>query len=118
MRMWMIEPKLLCDKHLLGEHGEIHKHRHNFEKKHNITGRLSPVVQIEPASMEERHDELVEEMLRRGMNHNSPYEMPNLNYLEPWHLTVEVDKYKSIIDLCTRCEDCKTRILKMSSYLY
>jgi hypothetical protein len=27
MMMWMIDPVLLCRKHLLGEHGEIHKFR-------------------------------------------------------------------------------------------
>jgi len=40
MRMWMVEPKLLCKKHLLGEHNEIHKHRHNFVKKHSVKGRI------------------------------------------------------------------------------
>ena len=65
MRMWMISPGLLCNKHLIGEHGDIHKHRHNFVKKHSISGRLSPIVQIEPSSMEKRHDELTLEMEKR-----------------------------------------------------
>ena len=64
----MIEPKFLCRKHLLGEHGEIHKHKHNFEKKHNMTGRMG---QIFPDKMQERHDLLAEEMLNRGYNHKS-----------------------------------------------
>lgn len=58
MRMWKVDPKLLCRKHFVGEHGEIHKFRHNFVKKHKISGRLYPVVQIEPADMQLRHDEL------------------------------------------------------------
>ena len=81
MRMWMIDPKLLCRKHLLGEHAEIHKHRHNFVKQHNITGRIYPIVQIEPENMKSRHDELAKEMIKRGYNHNSPYEQPDLDYL-------------------------------------
>ena len=52
MRLWMIDPKLLCTQHLLGEHLEIHKHRHVFIKHYSITGRIYPIVQIEPASME------------------------------------------------------------------
>lgn len=32
MRMWMIDPKLLCRKHLLGEHNEIHKHLPSFRR--------------------------------------------------------------------------------------
>ena len=30
MRMWMLNPELLCKKHLLGAHGELHKHRTQF----------------------------------------------------------------------------------------
>ena len=53
--MWMVEPKLMCVQHLVGEHGEIHKHRHNFVKGHSIAGRKG---QIEPLAMQRRHDEL------------------------------------------------------------
>jgi hypothetical protein len=34
MRMWLVDPALLCDKHLLGEHGELHKFQHCFVKGH------------------------------------------------------------------------------------
>lgn len=108
MRMWMIDPKLLCDKHLLGEHGEIHKHRHNFIKGHKIEGRKG---QIEPGSMEKRHDELVFEMVSRGMNHNSPYEQPDLLKYDNDILNWKVDHVKSIDDLIDRCEKCRTNIL-------
>jgi len=110
MRMWMIDPKLLCDKHLLGEHGEIHKHLHNFVKQHSISGRIVPVVQIEPNSMQYRHDELAKEMLERGFNHNSPYKQPDLNYLPYHERYAKVNLVVSIIDLSNRCQDCKSRI--------
>ena len=58
MRMWMIEPKGLCDKHLLGEHGELHKFIPSFVKKYRIDNRVAPVVQIELTSYQSRHDEL------------------------------------------------------------
>lgn len=106
--MWMCNPKQLCKKHLLGEHGEIHKHRHNFVKKHNISGRVFPVVQIEPLSMKSRHDELADEMLARGYNHNSPYEQPDLSYLAPELLNAKVDIENSINDLKNRCSECFT----------
>jgi Pyrimidine dimer DNA glycosylase len=67
MRMWCINPRLLCDKHLLGEHGEIHKHRHNFVKRHSIAGRVYPVAQIEPLSMADRHEVLAQEMANIGL---------------------------------------------------
>lgn len=102
MRMWMINPKILCRKHLLGEHGEIHKHRHNFEKKHKMDGRLG---QIEPHSMKKRHDVLAKEMLDRGYKHNSPFEQPDISYLPK----MIVDREESLLDLLVRCEDCKER---------
>ena len=101
MRMWMIDPKLLCRKHLLGEHGEIHKFRHCFEKKYKMAGRMG---QIEPVSMESRHDELAEEMKRRGYNHQSPYEQPDVSYL-PEMLVNSDDAHKDLISRCSECYD-------------
>ncbi len=100
----MVNPRYLCRQHLLGEHSEIHKHRHNFVKKHNMSGR---VEQIEPKKMKKRHDELVREMLSRGYKHNSPYEMPDISYLKD---KFKVDRDFSLIDLMSRCEDCDKRI--------
>lgn len=105
MRMWMVDPKILCRKHLLGEHGEIHKHRHNFVKKHKMNGRIG---QIEPLAMEERHDQLAEEMLKRGYNHQSTFIQPDTSYLP----LMVVDKEKALQDLINRCEDCKNRLYK------
>jgi hypothetical protein len=100
--MWMINPKILCRKHLLGEHGEIHKHRHNFVKQHKMAGRIG---QIEPESMEKRHDELAKEMLNRGYNHKSPFSQPDTSYLPK----MEVNKNEALIDLLNRCNECKDR---------
>lgn len=113
MRMWMINPVLLCDKHLLGEHGEIHKFRHVFVKKWSISGRISPVVQIQPKSMAKRHKELAEEMTKRKFNHNSPYVQPDISYLPKNERTAEVDKAISVRDLRIRCSDCKKIIQRL-----
>jgi hypothetical protein len=110
MRMWGIYPSLLCNKHLIGEHGEIHKHKHNFVKKHKITKRISPIVQIEPENMKSRHDELVEEMLKRGYNHNSPYEQPDLSYLIDKERYAKIDINISINDLKSRCVECSKHL--------
>ncbi len=107
MRMWMIDPRLLCRKHLFGEHGEIHKHQHNFIKKHKITKRVHPVVQIEPSAMKTRHDQLAQEMIRRKFNHNSPYEMPDISYLEESERNAKVNLNLSVEDLISRCPICE-----------
>ena len=109
MRMWMIPPELLCRKHLAGEHGEIHKHRHNFVKQHNMSGRLYPIVQIEPANIQSRHDELAREMLKRGYKHESPFEQPDISYMGE-KANVKVNLSYNLKDLMNRCPDCKTRI--------
>lgn len=110
MRMWGINPKLLCRQHLLGEHNEIHKHKHNFVKKHSIAKRIHPIVQIEPENMEKRHDELVREMVARGYNHNSPYMQPDLSHLKPEERYAEIDINVSIQDLTLRCPECSKLI--------
>ena len=109
MRMWMCPTEVLCRKHLLGEHGEIHKHRHNFVKKHSISGRVFPKVQVEPESMQLRHDALVEEMISRGYNHQSPYEMPDISYLPSGVKDAKVNIGEAIKDLIERCPDCSLR---------
>jgi len=104
----MVDPQVLCRKHLLGEHGEIHKHRHNFVKHHSITKRIE-LGQIEPSSMEARHDALVVEMLRRGYNHQSPYEQPDISYLPKEQQSFMVDVDQSLADLIDRCPECAER---------
>jgi hypothetical protein len=78
--MWMVEPKTLCRHHLLGEHFELHKFRHVFVKKQDVSTRIKR-NQIFPKLMKQRHDELANEMIRRGYNHNSPYEQPDVSYI-------------------------------------
>jgi hypothetical protein len=113
MRMWMTPPEKLCINHLLGEHFEHHKHRHSFEKGHRVDGRLYPVVQIEPSSMEARHNELAREMLRRGYKHNSPYTQPDLSKYPAWVREAKVDPAVSLEDLCNRCPACR----ELNSYI-
>lgn len=108
MRMWMLPPQILCRAHLLGEHGEIHKHRHNFVKQHSIQGRIDGNA-VEPLAMETRHDELAQEMLRRGYNHKSPYSLPDLSYLKKEQREYKVCKESSLSLLLERCENCKKR---------
>ncbi len=100
----MSNPRFMCRKHLLGEHGELHKFRHMFIKGHRIEGRRG---QIEPAAMKYRHDELAREMVRRGYRHESPYEQPDLSGYDLAGFTV--DRAESTKELFKRCCDCKSQ---------
>lgn len=112
MRMWMVDPKILCSSHLNGEHYEIHKHLHMFKKKHSIKNRVYPNPQIEPLSILSRHNELAKEMAARGMSHNSPIRI-NLNrllkYLNEEERCAKVNENESLELLLNRCEKCRER---------
>ena len=110
MRMWMLEPKILCCKHLLGGHCELHKHKHVFEKHYSIFGRIYPTVLIEPENMKKRHDDLAQEMLSRGYNHQSSYEQPSLSHLPDDQRYAKADLEYNLGDLYDRCPECKKRI--------
>jgi hypothetical protein len=68
--MWMVEPEFMCDRHLLGEHAEIHMLAGSIRCNKAIDGFLHGLVN--PKLMEARHDRLADEMTRRGMQHKSP----------------------------------------------
>jgi len=113
MRMWMIPPEFMCKQHIIGEHGEIHKFKKSFEKQYKINNRMFPIVQILPAKMKIRHDELA-----KYMNHKSEYILPDLSYLPKEYLEAEVDIEYNIKDLNNRCSECRKLLKNYSLLLY
>jgi len=76
MRIWDIDPALLCRKHLLGEHRELHG-LWNILVIHGGTGGYSRHPETlrwvgKTRALYERHEALVREMERRGYAHRSP----------------------------------------------
>lgn len=108
MRMWMVDPRILCRSHLLGEHGEIHKHRHNFVKGHSMAGRIA-INAVEPLAMQARHDALAAEMAEREYNHQSPYDQPDLTHYPDSVRLATVDTDASLAMLLDRCPECRRR---------
>jgi hypothetical protein len=116
--MWMIPPSMLCSKHLVGEHGELHKFIPSFRKKYKIDKRIAPIVQIQLSSYKPRHDELADEMKKRHMNHNSPLlnkDIPDFSYLPKEQLEAKVDLNLSIKELIKRCPKCKEVIKNVNA---
>ena len=74
MRIWDVPPALLCRQHLLGEHRELHglwnivSQGKRGYSKHPETMRWEGKL----AALFVRHQQLVDEMQRRGYRHNSP----------------------------------------------
>lgn len=76
MRIWDINVKHLCRKHLLGEHRELHG-LWNILTKHGGKGGYSQHPETKRwigklQALYERHDALVVEMKKRKYKHNSP----------------------------------------------
>ena len=80
----MVSPRLMCRQHLLGEHLEIHMFIGSLKRGISMDG-FAKNNMIEPESLWARHDELVNEMIKRGYKHDSPLEedLRILNYLSP-----------------------------------
>ncbi|MFW9872031.1 MAG: pyrimidine dimer DNA glycosylase/endonuclease V [Candidatus Thorarchaeota archaeon] len=105
MRNWNIKPSCLCRKHLIGEHGEIHKAVGNLKHSGKWTKNLTNKGFLEPQNFLKRHNLIAKEMIKRGYNHKSPLEIEGLK-LEKG----KVDKKKAINDLKNRCLECKKLI--------
>jgi hypothetical protein len=74
MRIWDIDPKLLCNNHLLGEHRELHavwniitRGRKGYSY-HPETGRWKGKLR----ALFNVHQEIAREMAARGFRHRSP----------------------------------------------
>lgn len=104
MRQWLVDPKLLCDRHLLGEHVESHMFLGTLKKKVSIKGYIEKgLLQVE--LLKSRHDELVEEMEKRGMVHKSPFEI-DFPLWQEGSISIE----NNIQELKRRCQECRKRI--------
>lgn len=74
MRIWDIPTEKLCNKHLLGEHRELHAiwsiliNNKKGYSKHPETLRWKGKLK----ALYLRHEQQVEEMEKRNLNHKSP----------------------------------------------
>lgn len=113
MRMWMVNPKILCQKHLGGEHVECHMFVSVLKKGTNINGYINNNL-LEPKSLYKRHLELENEMRRRGFNCNSIITEDDCNEAiskikNQTHFDYIVNSESSLMDLLSRCPVCKIR---------
>jgi len=112
MRMWMIDPSKMCRKHLLGEHLETHMFLGTIKNKISLLGYMKNNC-VEPKSIITRHQQLADEMIRRGYNHQSPIDLQLnelLSYLPTEVREYKVDTIASEKELMSRCEECRKRI--------
>ena len=100
MRMWMVDPRMMCRKHLLGEHVELHMLVASMRNGIRLHGFLDNKL-IETHNVERRHEQLVREMKRRGFNHASPL------VKVPRRRGGRVDRHANLLELARRCRLCR-----------
>lgn len=116
MRMWMVDPEIMCSQHLLGEHCELHMFIGAMKKKISVKGYLESNC-LEPEIIGDRHDELAKEIERRKplIQRNDAHKSPLLNvtqtisYLNEDDRKHKIDKELSLSTLLSRCPRCKLR---------
>lgn len=103
----MVDPAVLCNQHLLGEHVELHMIVGAVEKGYgaSVVG-LARAGLVDTRLVTERHAALVVEMVARGMNHQSPLQWEDVDEIGHGSPDPEV----SYAELRRRCADCRARI--------
>ena len=101
MRMWLVNTRMMCRNHLLGEHLELHMLASCLGSRKNIRGYIEKGL-VDPSLLVKRHEELVEEMKYRGYCHSSPIlGLPEL--LAKGHTNTNAN----LIELVSRCHKCR-----------
>ena len=106
MRMWMVDPQILCRKHLLGEHVELHMLVGHLKRGRRVDGWADSNC-TQPRSIAARHKALAREMARRGYRHASPLMQPSVAAHQRPGATVDVAAAQA--ELVRRCADCAGR---------
>ena len=95
----MVDPKLLCRQHLLGEHREIHALAGIIRRGMKLDGYVANGL-IETRHLAQRHEALAAEMSQRGYQHHSPFSQPACEDVGI------VSPEESLAELRRRCTDC------------
>lgn len=107
MRIWDVSPRKLCNKHLFGEHRELHAiwsilvNNKKGYRNHPETKRWVG----KQAALYERHEKLVKEILSRGYKHQSPLDKKKATGLPRQNLLID-SKVKQHILLSHKDCDC------------
>jgi hypothetical protein len=109
MRMWMVNPAVMCKRHLLGEHVECHMLVGHLQRKRRITNYIKSNL-LQPKSLRKRHDQLVAEMENRQMLHKSPLPEYDPSYFPEGNRIYTVNAEESLIELSKRCSECRKHL--------
>jgi hypothetical protein len=107
--MWLCDPEIMCQKHLCGEHLEMHMFLGAIKKGKKIDGYLNNNL-LEPLELVTRHNELADEMINRGYKHRSAATEDDqlaVVSLEETKRHTTIDRELAFRDLMKRCPECR-----------
>ena len=105
MRQWHVDPKLMCNKHLLGEHVEHHMFIGTIKKGISL-GKYVSTGLVDTKTLQVRHDVIAKEMTDRGMNHKTPLDC---SVLEDFNHVGWYDAKANYTELLRRCPACQAK---------
>lgn len=105
--MWMVDPRIMCRQHLLGEHLETHMFLSVIKKGCISLGGYIRHNLLEVCSLKTRHDALAAEMMRRGYNHQTLMEECDVSNAMVQNIKIDIEKSQE--ELLRRCRRCLER---------
>jgi len=114
-----VDPAIICRKHLIAEHAEIHMFVGTIEVKKQLDGYATGNC-LDISKLKHRHDVLAAEMLKRNYQHYSPLPQGRINeldlsYLPEWVVETTIDADVSLFQLLNCKECCELYYLKENS---
>ncbi len=110
MRMWNVDPKLLCRQHLLGEHLEMHMFIGCIQNGKSINGYINNGL-VEVDNIIKRHDKLANEIIRRRWNHKSPINGCLQQFLWEEGNVNSIENLKILREKCDKCKQIQNEFL-------
>lgn len=119
MRQWHTNTELMCREHLLGEHVEHHMFVGSINKGIDVSGYIRDGL-LNINTLHERHEEIVQEMLRRGYNHKSP--LPEIDQRQLLRyvdlipcIPSEISNLQELARRCTTCREIQHEVTRAHS---
>lgn len=124
MKVTDLDPELLCNRHLLTEHASIHaiwkrlvQYPHLYPIHPSLISGDAPEISRwynHEAALYVRHGQVMEEMLRRKLKHNSRLtgELKDMGTMDmPAPLTPIIGQKQRLV---RKCEGCRSRIFDVT----
>jgi hypothetical protein len=99
MRMWCIQTHLMCKRHIVQEHADMHRFERAVKEGKDMS-MYTETGHLEQDYIVKRHDELVKELGRRDISHKTPLKLSEQPYVGI------VRSRRNQMELRKKCDAC------------